>query len=196
MRRICASILILPMLLLLLAAPVAAAPPIKDSGTNDFFTAFSSSCGPSTCTDTFVDVFTAGDGLMVICMSEFTFNLRSGRLISQESGCSDPISSDALTVADDLSSATLAPTEVTLFECDQTGCVEGDTVTVSAHLTAFGPVFTETQRSTFTDGTCTVRISSTGDQRQATGTLTIDGETLSADGNIGTGTFSFMRRCR
>lgn len=195
MRRIRVSA-VLSTLLLLLAAPVAAAPPVKDSGTQEFITAFSSSCGPSTCTDVVVDSFPVADGLMVVCLSEFTFNLRSGMLISEESGCSDETSSDALIINDDLTSAQLLPTAVTFFECNRRGCIEGDTVIVSADLTGSGPTFTDTQRGTFTDGTCTVKFSSTSDQRQATGTLTIDGETLSTDGNIGSGTFSFMERCR
>jgi hypothetical protein len=196
MRRISASAVIFPFLLLLLAAPVAAAPPVKGSSTQDFLSAFATSCGPSTCTDTSMDVFTIGDGLMIVCVSEFTFNVRSGRVVSQESGCSDPVSADAVTVSDDLSSGSLAPTSVTFVDCNQRGCVEGDTVTVSAELTGFGLVFSDTQRGTFTDGTCTVKFSSSGDQRQATGTLTIDGNVLSAGGNIGSGTFSFMERCR
>lgn len=196
MRRITASLLVVPILVLLLAAPAAAAPPVKESGSQAFLSAFSSSCGPSICTDTFVDVFTIGDGLVVVCVSEFAFNVHSGRLVSEESGCSDPVSDAALSVSADLSSASLAPTSVTFFDCGPRGCVEGDTVTVAAELTGFGPIFSDTQRFTFTDGTCTVRFSSSGDQRQASGTLTIDGETLSADGNIGMGTFSFMERCR
>ena len=196
MRRIRVSAVLLPILLLSLAAPVAAAPPVKGSGTQEFLSAFSSSCGPSTCTEVSVDVFPVADGLIVVCLSEFTFNIRSGQLISQESACSDETSSDALVINDDLTSAELLPTAVTFFECNRRGCTEGDTVIVSADLTGSGPVFTDTQRGTFTDGTCTVKFSSTSDQRQATGTLTIDGETLSANGNIGSGTFSFMERCR
>ena len=195
MRRTGLSLVFLPVLLLLLTGPVAAAPPSRTSGTQEFLFAFSSSCGPATCTDTFADVFTVGEGVIVVCVSEFTFNLHSGRLISQESGCSTEISSDALVISDDLSLASLSATAVTFFDCNQQGCVEGDTVTVSAELTGFGPVFTDTQRFTFDDGTCTYRFSSTGEQRQATGTLTIDGETLSADGGIGMGKFTEMVRC-
>jgi len=69
-------------------------------------------------------------------------------------------------------------------------------VTVSAELTGSGPLYSDTQRYTFTDGTCTFRYSSSGDQREATGTLTIDGDEMSAYGNIGTGKFSYWERCR
>lgn len=196
MRRIVGSILLLAALVLLLAAPVAAAPPVKDSSDQVFLSAFSSECGPSTCTDTNVDVFTVADGFIVVCMQEVTYNLRTGRLISQQQGCSDETPSDALVVSDDLSSATLAPTAVTFFTCNQRGCVEGETVIVSAELTADGPTFTSTDRGTFSDGTCTVRFTSSNEQRQATGTLTIDDETMSANGSIGTGQFTFMERCR
>jgi hypothetical protein len=195
MRRLIGPVLLVPMLLLFLAAPAGAAPPVKDSIEGEFLSAFSSSCGPSVCTDIFVDVFPVADGVIVVCTGEFTFNFHSGRLISQESGCSDEISSTALVLGSAQSSATLAATSVTLFECNQHTCVEGDTVTVSAELTGFGPVFTQTDRGTFSDGTCTVRFSSSTENRSGTGTLTIDGVTTSVDGSFGTGKFTFMERC-
>ena len=196
MRRLALPAAAIPILVLLLAGPAAAAPPVKDSGTQVFLSAFNSSCGPATCTDTFVDVFTTSDETVVVCLSQATFNIHNGRLISQDGACSDEVSSDTLVIGEDLSSASLAPTDVTFFNCNQQGCTEGDTVVVSAELTAFGPTFTDRQRSTFSDGTCTFTFSSSGQQRQATGTLTVDNETLSADGNIGMGTFTFREHCR
>lgn len=196
MRRVVASIAILPILVMLFAVPAAAAPPVRDSGTQEFFSAFSSSCGPSTCTETFVEVFTVSDESIVVCLFESTYNIRTGRLISEDGACSEEVSSDALSISGDLSSASLSPTAVTFFTCNQRGCTEGETVTVSAELTAFGPIFTDRSRSTFSDGTCTVTFTSSGEQRQATGTISLDDETLTADGNIGSGTFSFMERCR
>jgi hypothetical protein len=74
MPRTGVSLVFLTVLVLLLAGPVAAAPPSRTSGTQEFLSAFSSSCGPSTCSDTSVDVFTVGDGVIVVCVSEFTFN--------------------------------------------------------------------------------------------------------------------------
>ncbi len=196
MRRFAVSLVALPILVLLLAGPAAAAPPVKDSGTQVFFSAFSFSCGPATCTDTFVDVFSVSDDTIVVCLFESTFNIHTGRAISEDGACSEEVSSDALVIADDLSSASLSPTDVTFFNCNQQGCTEGDTVSVSAELTGSGPTFTDKQRSTFTDGTCTFTVTSSGEQRQATGTISLDDETLTADGNIGIGKFSFMERCR
>jgi hypothetical protein len=195
MRRIVGSLILLPILAALLAGPVAAAPPIHDSGTQDGMTVFHSSCGPSLCTDTIVDGFTISDDVVVVCVSQFTFNIHSGRLISEDSGCSET-TADALVVSDDLSSASLAATAVTFLNCDQQGCVEGDTVTVAAELTGFGTTFANKQRFTFTDGTCTFKQTFSGESRQATGTLTLDGETTAADGNISTGKFSFSEHCR
>ena len=40
---------------------------------------------------------------------------------------------------------------------------------MGGELTAFGPTFTDKSRSTFSDGTCTFTVSSSGDQRQARG---------------------------
>ena len=193
MRRIVVSIGLLPILLLVLVAPAAAAPPLKESGTQESMFAISSVCGQSTCTDTFVDAFTVEEGLVVVCVSQFTFNTRNGRLISEESGCSDP-APDGLVVTDDLS-ASLAETSVTFMSCNQRGCTEGDTVTVSAELTAFGPVFTFTDRGTFSDGTCTFRFRSSGEQSEAAGTLTIDGATLDANGFVSTSEFTVSSRC-
>lgn len=194
MRRVVGSVVLLPMLLLLLAAPAAAAPPLRESGTQEFMFASSSTCSASTCTDTFVDAFTVADGVIVVCVSEFTFNIRSGRLVSDQSGCSET-SSDALVVTDDLS-ASLAPTSVTFFSCNPRGCTEGDTVTVSAELTSVGPVFTFTDRGTFSDGTCTFRFRASGEQSEAAGTLTIDGETLDANGFVGTSEFTVSSQCK
>lgn len=196
MRRTIATGVVLPILLILLAAPVAAAPPVRDSGTQQFFSAFSSSCGPSTCTDTFVEVFTASDETIVVCLFETTYNIRTGRLISEDGACSEEVSADALVISGDLSSASLSPTDVTFFNCNQRGCTEGETITVSAELTGFGPTFTDKSRSTFSDGTCTVSFSSSGEQRQASGTISLGNETLAADGHIGSGKFSFVERCR
>ena len=194
MRRIVGSVVLLPILALLLAGPVAAVPPFHDSGTEQSISAFTSSCGPATCTDTFVDAFTPADDLVVVCVSQFTFNVHNGRLTSEQNGCSEA-SSDAL-VIDDLSSASLAPTAVTLFSCNQQRCNEGDTLTVSAELTGFGSSFKDSQRFTFNDGTCTFKQSFSGDTRQATGSITIDGDTSDADGSIRTGKFSFSEHCR
>lgn len=196
MRRFAASLVALPILVLLLAGPASAAPPVKDSSTQMFLSAFTFDCGPTICTDTTVDVFTVSDETMVVCLSETRFNIHTGRLISQDSACSDEVSSDTLVIDADLSSASLSPTDVTFFNCNQQGCVEGDTVIVSAELTASGPIFSDKSRSTFTDGTCTVTFTSSGEQRQASGTITVDGETLAVDGSIGIGKFSFMERCR
>ena len=194
MRRLVGSAVLLPILALLLAGPVAAAPPIKESGTDQSLTAFTSSCGQATCTDTFVDAFTPQDGLVVVCVSRLTFNIHSGRLTSEETGCSET-SSDALAF-DGLSSASLAPTDVTFIDCKRQGCVEGDTLTVSAELTGFGDTSSNSFRETFQDGTCTFRQSFSGDSRQASGSVTIDGDILAADGGIRTGKFSFSQHCR
>jgi hypothetical protein len=194
MRRIVGFLVLLTTLAMLVVGPVAAAPPIHDSGTQESMTAFNSTCGPSMCTDTFVDAFTPSEGVDVVCVSRFTFNIHNGRQMSQESGCTE--TTGALVIGDDLSFALIAATEVVLFDCDQQGCVEGDTVTASAELTSFGPTFADRQRSTFNDGTCTFKFSFSGDSRQATGTLTLDDETLAADGSISSGKFSFSEHCR
>ena len=139
MRRFVVSAAALSILVLLFAAPAAAAPPVKNSRTQEFLFAVSSDCGPATCTDTFVDVFTVSDETLVVCLFESTFNIHTGRNISEDGAVPDEgPRAMRWSSARICSSASLSPTEVTFFDCNQQGCVEGDTVTVAAELTARG----------------------------------------------------------
>lgn len=190
MPRVLTPVLVVPALLLMLVAPVAAAPPMKESGTQEFLFAVSTECSGATCTDTLVDAFSIDSETVVVCVSQFTFNVRNGRLTSEASGCSET-TPDALTVTSSLS-ATLAPTSVQL--CDRRSC---DDVVVSASLSPTGgPVFTHSDRGTFSDGTCTFRFSSSGSSTEVSGTITLDGLTSDAFGTVGVSEFRVSTRCR
>ena len=193
MRRVVVSVGLLPILLFMLAAPAAAAPPLRESGTQKQFFSVSSTCSQNSCTDTFLDAFSIDANTLLVCVSSFTYNIRTGRPISQESGCSET-SNDALVIGNDLS-ATLAETAVTFVDCNRRGCVEGDTVIVSASDTAFGPVFSETGRGTFTDGTCTFRFRFTSTSSEVAGTMTIDGVVYEQSGFAGISEFTVSSRC-
>ena len=130
----------------------------------------------------------SGETFEYVCVDRYTYNARTGRLTKEEHGCTDTTN---LTVAQDLSSATLTPTQVEV--CDGRNC---DTVTVSAELQAVGDTATFRGRSSFKDGTCTFTFSDSGQSRHAAGTLTIDGETTNVDGGIREYKSTFSQRCR
>ena len=192
-RRSFVPLIAVPVLLLMLAAPVAAAPPMRESGTQQSLSSVATTCSGATCTDTIVDAFTVDSETLVVCLSSYTYNVRTGRLVSQESGCTET-SPGALTVTSDFT-ATLAPTAVTVASCDQRGCTEGRTVTVSAQDSAVGPVFSETGRGTSSDGTCTYRYRFSSQSAQVAGTLTVDGVTQPQSGFASISEFTVSSRC-
>lgn len=193
-RRLFVPLITVPVLLLALAAPAAAAPPMRESGTQESFFSVASSCSGATCTDTILNAFNIDSETLVVCLDSITFNARTGRLVSQESGCTET-SPDALTITGDFT-VTLTDTVITLFDCGRRGCTQGDTVTVSAHDTAVGPVFSETGRGTFSDGTCTSTFRFSSESAEIAGTMTIDGVTLAQSGFASISEFTVSTRCR
>lgn len=188
------------LLLLAFASPAAAARPIKQSGTWEQASAFSSSCtqqgGSTVCTDVYVDAFAFEDEYSDVCVGMFTYSISpSGRFrfISDASGCGP---ANGFAVATDASSAALAATDVQLYSCNARTCTEGALVTVAADWTAIGEPVAYSGRATFTDGTCTYRQSWNGDQAQATSTVSIDGADHTADGFILREEFTVSERCR
>jgi hypothetical protein len=194
MRRLLISIAAIPILLLTLAGTAAAAPPLRESGTQVSFSSQASACSTATCTDTYLDVYNADAQTYVVCLTSYTYSIRTGRLISEESGCTET-SSAVLSITDDFT-VTLTETPITLFECNQRTCSESDTITVSAQDSAIGPVATETGRGTFSDGTCTYRYSTTSESALVAGTMTIDGVTVDQSGFAYVSEFTVSTRCR
>ena len=207
MRRAVLTVAAVFGLVLAMAAPVAAdtAPgPFRESGTSKSLSSFSSDCGTqgsqTTCSDTSVDVFSIDPTTVEVCVYRATYsvNERTGqfRLTSEESGCSE-VAESALdvSVSRDALTATLEPTQVTLFSCNQRTCTETDTVTVSA-ADSGGPVATFTNRGSFKDGTCTFRYSESGQTAEVSGTLTIDGTTLAESGGATISQFKVQQTCK
>ncbi|HLO36297.1 MAG TPA: hypothetical protein VK194_09455 [Candidatus Deferrimicrobium sp.] len=190
MRRALALIPVIG-LLLVLAAPVAADTSKPISGTYKSTSSVSLDCVPqgarTTCTQTSVDVYTDVPPLVVVCVNvdTFTYSDRTGRgrFISNENGCSDPIDGSALaiTVSRDQMTASLAPTAVTLFECDRRACSETRTVVVATSDTG-GPVTATVSRNFYRDGTCTYRYSESALSAEVAGTLTLDDVTMPESG--------------
>lgn len=199
MRRL-VLVVIAMVAFLSMAAPVAAARPIKESGTFEQALAFSSSCtqqGPNTsCTDAEVDYFSYPDGYTEACVWIFSYTIgRNGQFRpgAQQSGCTPGAVGD---VSDDASAATLTATEVQLFDCNQRTCTPGDTVTVSASWSAVGAPMTYTRRETFSDGTCTYRQTITGVQSEATSSFSIGSATYNGDGFLVHEDYAVTARCR
>ncbi len=195
MRRLLFPAIVVPLLLLAIAAPAAAAPPFKESGTQQSFYSVSTSCSGSTCTDTVLDAFMIDPDTLLVCVSSYTYSTRTGRFQSESSGC-DETSPDALTITGDFD-VTLAETTITLVECNRRGCRETDTITVSAHDSAVSPIYTYSDRGTFSDGTCTFRYSSRGSGAEVAGTMTVDGVVYEQQyGSANVSTYKVMSRCQ
>ena len=196
-------------LLLTFAAPVSAdtsgSRPFRESGTFKSLESYSSECVPqrarTTCTETSLSAFSISPTEVVVCVStyEYTYSERTGRgrFIGEESGCSEPVPSSTLNITQsrDQLTATLAPTDVTFYECDRRGCTETKTVTVSASDSG-GPVQSFSSRGSFKDGTCTYRYSESGVSAPVTGTLTIDGVTLDESGWASQSQFKVQENCK
>ena len=146
--------------------------------------------GSLACVNLFSAVFTAE--------GEFVAEL------SNESGCDENLDEGALTVADDLSSVTLATTiAVNEFVCDEVSCEPvGDPrdVEVDVTWTAVSDVLAFRDRnvshSTVDGQRCTFMFSGAGERADATATGTVDGVALGEAGaQISRGRQSFSQRC-
>lgn len=186
---------VLPILFVLFAmlayAPAVAGASPRESFESVGFDAWSSDCGTVTCTDTYVfaqyQTTSSGETFSYACADQFTYNIRSGRG-SGFGGCTENVD---LTVAGDLSSASLAPT--TIEACDGRRC---ETIIVSAELQGSGDSTTFRARYTERDGTCTFTYTDTGERQYATGSITFDGTTSAAEGWIASFHTTFSSRCR
>ena len=199
MRRLIIS---LGALVILLAAtsPVAAAPPIRQSGTFESAGAFASSCAQqgawTVCTDASVDFF-SGTDFTDACASVVTYRFRgSGQpVVTSEKFACGPAS--GANVADDLSSATLQPSTLQVVTCGPQSCSPSGSISVAGSWTATGEPISFSSRSTFTDGTCTFKQSSTGERVDATATITVDGTAYQAlFATIAQENFVVSERCR
>lgn len=198
MRRSISVLGAVCLLLLVTAVPALAAPAprIHDSGSVDYAYASTSSCDASSCTDTYINVFTAvldtGETQDIVCVDSFTYPLRGRGATSSTSGCG-PVSS--FTVANDLSTATLGTTTIDASTCTQRRC-EPTTITVSGTFTATGTATSYSYRSTYKNGDCTERYAVKGTSTPATFEGTLNGDPFtSSDAAIGTERYNFSSTC-
>ncbi len=133
---------------------------------------------------TTVNVFRNNEGTQ-LCMENVAYDA-ANTLIS-EYGCA-PIADTAFMMDTKLTSATVAPTTVTLDtnDCDEAGCtvVSSRDVQVSATLEGVGDLQTMKGRSSFNDGTCTYQFKTAGNVRMASGTFSLDGQAQSGEGSM------------
>ena len=194
MRRLLLPAFVIPVLLLAMAAPAVAAPPLKESGTQQSFYSVSSTCGGNTCTDRILDAFMVDPQTLVVCLSEYTFNSRTGRMVSEQRNC-DETSPEALTITSGWD-VMLAETSIDTVQCGRRGCRTTGTIVVSADDTSTGLVFTSSDRGTFSDGECTYTYRSSGTSAEVAGTMTIDGVVYEQQyGQASITTYSTTIRC-
>ena len=178
--------------------------PVRESGTIESFNAFSTECtqeqGRTVCTDTsvYAETFTNELGMAstFVCVDTYTYSVSpSGHIsnVDSESGCTE-VAGDAVTVSDNLSSATLAPTDVELSSCNRRTCTVSRTVTVSGTLSGTGTVNTSSDRGTDEFDGCTIQYSYSSASRQGEGTITIDGVSMDATGSFGSTTYKVTYR--
>jgi hypothetical protein len=201
---------------ILLTTPAAAAKwefAATSSGTSasaqSEFVCTDNSDGTTTCTSAGVFVFsgrskeigTSTVHTEQVCYNESsdTFDTETGEPIAFGGlfGCA--FDTDTLTV-DDLSSLTLAVTEISLVEvvCDPDSCTEepDGTVIVSGEWTGIGPLSSQRSRNRFDDGSCVQMDSQKGTFRQAEFSGTVDADPLLAEfADLSEGTFSFRTSC-
>lgn len=195
MRRLMPILVVMFALLAYAPAAAGANSSIRATPRESFestgFDAFSSACGAQTCTDTFVySAFLAtssGETFTYACADQFTYNIRTGRGTGS-GGCAENVD---LTVADDLSSASLGSTAIEV--CGRRHC---DTIIVSAALQGSGETSTFRSRYTERDGTCTFTYTDSGQRQFADGSITFDGETMDAQGSIFSVQTTFSSRCK
>jgi hypothetical protein len=166
----------------------------RESGEALYFDAGAGSCSANTCTETFIfgSVVELKDGTTIadVCVDQFTYASRTGRVSSSFFGCAQ-VTPD---IADDTSSASV---DVTIEgdRCARRTCTT-DEVTVSLSLTAVSSpnAYSFSQKNQFENCTDTVRVR--GISSSAEGTLTVDGVEQSAFGSIGSESFTVSTRCK
>jgi hypothetical protein len=175
----------------MLAGSALAAPPlVRDHVTSTGAFAANNVCVGTLCTSTSVFVVVnSGDGPTQACLDIARYESAAGfALLGYETGCA-PLTEGAFTIdTKDLTSAALSQIDITLqaFTCDASACQPTGTRTarVSATYIGVGEVGTFRSNSKSTFGGCAMYFVGKGSSREATATLTIDGQSLEAAGSL------------
>jgi hypothetical protein len=197
MRRVFFILSAACLLLLTAAAPVFAAQPprIHESGDVQYAYASTYSCDATTCTESYINVFTAqletGETEDIVCVYTVTYPLRGRGGYTETFGCG-PVSS--FTLARDLSSAVLGETTIQGDTCTRRGC-EPTTITVSGTFTATADASSYSYRSIYKNGDCTERYSVRGSSAPATFEGSLNGESFTGEGALGEEHYTFFSTC-
>jgi len=174
---------------------LAAAPVVRDHIASSGAAATNTVCVGTVCTSTSVfAIVNNPDGPAQVCLDISRYDKTEMGFVplGYETGCSPFAPSSFSIDTRDLAAASLAPTAVTVqaFTCDSTGCNPAGTRTalVSAVYTGVGGVATFRSNSKSTFGGCSMYFVGKGSSREATATLTIDGQSLDALGSLFTST--------
>ena len=188
----------------LLGNSALAAPPDRDRFTSSSAGAGSVVCDGSDCTATSVFAFVnSPDGPSEACL-DLTHYATTGptgfMLLDYQRGCV-PLPAGGLSIdTKGLSSAAIGPLEITVqaFSCDAAACTPTGaprTAQVSATYAGVGAIETFRSNGKSTFGGCTMYFGGKGSSRQATATLTIDGQSIDAAGSLGTSTQKIKVLC-
>ena len=183
MRRI--SILAVALLTLLLTAipTFAAGPPIHQPGEYIEFNGWGSLSDDRTEVDVSISIHNSRDVLQVH-VTRVTYALHNGdaRLVRQEFGTAFP--DPAQLTIDDMSTVTLVPVAVELFDCDAHGCRSTGLADVSALLTGIGQTAITTERGAYRSDGCNYRYADVYESRAATASLVFGDDAFSGDGSL------------
>jgi hypothetical protein len=183
MRRIWSIAAAFVALLLLAAQPVAAEPPIHQSGEYFQFDGWGTVMDGRTEVAVSVSIHNSRDVLQLhVTRVTYAWRGEDARLVSEEYGTAylDP----ALLTIDDLTTVTLARTPVEFFDCDAHGCRSTGVDDVSAVLTGVGPISTTVDRGVDRIEGCTYRYVNTFEARAALASLVFGDSTFAGEGAL------------
>jgi hypothetical protein len=141
---------------------------------------------------------------LCVYLSTYSFSETTGEYIGTplfEQGCRTDLPSGAIRIDSKLSTATLAPTIVSVEDilCEKFGCEPGSARDVLAVATwsGFGPLQASKYRSSYGDGTCRSHEAAKGSSRSADVVGSLDGHDLAGDayGSLFSGRYSFRSSC-
>ena len=188
----------------MLGGSALAAPPIvRDHIASSTAGAANVICSGSECTSTSVFVVVnSPDGPSQACLDITHYQTGPTGFIplGYETGCTT-LAPGGLTIdSKGLANAALAPIDITLqaFTCGLMTCTPTGTTRiaqVSATYSGVGEINTFRSNGKSTFGGCTMYFGGKGSSREATATLTIDGQSLDAAGSLGTSTQKIRVLC-
>lgn len=184
------------------AQSAAAAPPVRENLATAVAGAFKTDCpaGTDQCTDTQVLLFVS-DGTARACLDIYTYGMATGP-VGYETGCA-PLSAGGFSYdTKSLSGAAFPATTIAMQEfvcgaglCEPSGRLDRNTI-VAATYTGVGLVSSFRANSKSTFGNCTMYFVGKGSSREATASVTIDGQPLDLPGFLSTSSQKSKVICR